>query len=741
MECNINVIENLSSIKEQVCKCLVKAKENKFLTDKEYEVIEAKIKDDTLIIGVIGQMKAGKSTFLNAFLFRDKVLPAASTPMTASLSIITYGEKDEVEAEFYTEEDWENDIVKKANLGKINAETGEEPESDVKAAMELFENSKKLGGELGGLLRGKKKSSSLNELKEFVGADGKYTPITKSVTIKMADPRLKGIEVVDTPGFNDPVASREERTKEFLVRADVVILLLYAGQAFTEEDRKIAFDYLKSAGVGKVVFAVNKYDASIEKSDIESGNMENEIKKHVIDSISQELGKNKDSAILKKMFENPNPVLLSAQMALFYHLGMEKIKGDEDDLYHYDRLNELFEFKDRKDLLERSKIADLEGEINKILSKEKMELLYRKPIAVIQGKITEKMDLYGKKELILEEEKKNLSLSVKDLTAKQKELEKNQAAIEKTIEKNNLQLTDFLNDKISEAEKALLDCKKKYIGNMRNIVDTSRGDCSNRLRDAVREMAFEFTERLKTLAEQVRINFGRQSEDMLDKIKDFVEDYERIENRISQKLKAFKDISFDELFLRAEFTQPGNAGAGQFASLGQSASPKGGGGWAVGGGIVGAAVGSFLGPVGMWIGSGIGSLLGGLFGRSRSRASAERAAAEEQRAAEERRIEAIKKDFRAQIDSIPSGIEETKTIFQNVRKCAEDFIKFFKRNILEDVVTPMQENITNIINNAGDREKKLSKNTADLADLAKQKELAEKQLQEINGMIDKNLLA
>lgn len=39
-------------------------------------------------------MKCGKSTFLNSFIFEDDILPAATTPMTAALSVITYGEKE-----------------------------------------------------------------------------------------------------------------------------------------------------------------------------------------------------------------------------------------------------------------------------------------------------------------------------------------------------------------------------------------------------------------------------------------------------------------------------------------------------------------------------------------------------------------------------------------------------------------------------------------------------------------------
>ena len=68
--------------------------------------IREKLEKDTLTIGVIGQMKCGKSTFLNAFIFENDVLPAATTPMTAALSVITYGEKERIVAEFYTADEW-----------------------------------------------------------------------------------------------------------------------------------------------------------------------------------------------------------------------------------------------------------------------------------------------------------------------------------------------------------------------------------------------------------------------------------------------------------------------------------------------------------------------------------------------------------------------------------------------------------------------------------------------------------
>lgn len=45
-----------------------------------------------LSIGIMGQVKAGKSSFLNALLFGGKpILPEAATPKTANLTKISYG--------------------------------------------------------------------------------------------------------------------------------------------------------------------------------------------------------------------------------------------------------------------------------------------------------------------------------------------------------------------------------------------------------------------------------------------------------------------------------------------------------------------------------------------------------------------------------------------------------------------------------------------------------------------------
>ena len=60
-----------------------------------------------LRIAVVGQMKSGKSSFLNAAFFGKDLLPKADTPMTAALTKIVYAAQPKAEVIFYSEEDWE----------------------------------------------------------------------------------------------------------------------------------------------------------------------------------------------------------------------------------------------------------------------------------------------------------------------------------------------------------------------------------------------------------------------------------------------------------------------------------------------------------------------------------------------------------------------------------------------------------------------------------------------------------
>lgn len=67
---------------------------------------EMQAEDRDLKVGIIGCVKAGKSSLLNALIFEGvEVLPKAATPMTASLTILKYANTLSTEVEFYSPKD------------------------------------------------------------------------------------------------------------------------------------------------------------------------------------------------------------------------------------------------------------------------------------------------------------------------------------------------------------------------------------------------------------------------------------------------------------------------------------------------------------------------------------------------------------------------------------------------------------------------------------------------------------
>ena len=383
-----NFFEELQEKKQNLKVLATKAKEYGWIdADREQEIIE-KLNNDVLTIGVIGQMKCGKSTFLNSFVFEDDVLPAATTPMTAALSVITYGEEKKIVAEFYTKDEWEEQKVQAMrSLDDVRGNALEE--SKVKAAKELVEKSSKLGTKLYDYL-GKTQEDSFEHLIEYVGADGRYISITKSVTIYYPVEYLKGVEIVDTPGFNDPIVSREERTKAFLNKADVVLLMLYAGRPFDATDRDILFKNVAECGTGKVLIGINKYDipASGEKDPnnprryIKEPEDEEQIKQYVKDELIKAC-KDCNDNLMKDILRETEPIPLSAEMALLSELPMSVITSTDAYSYAWNRDCEAFDVSSQKEMRELSHLDNLVDAIKHVVEVEKEEILIRKPLNAI----------------------------------------------------------------------------------------------------------------------------------------------------------------------------------------------------------------------------------------------------------------------------------------------------------------------------------------------------------------------
>ncbi len=82
--------------------------ENAVIKTEELEKTLKELQDTNrdLKVGIIGRVKAGKSSLLNALIFEGvEVLPKAATPMTASLTVLKYADTLSTEVEFYSPKD------------------------------------------------------------------------------------------------------------------------------------------------------------------------------------------------------------------------------------------------------------------------------------------------------------------------------------------------------------------------------------------------------------------------------------------------------------------------------------------------------------------------------------------------------------------------------------------------------------------------------------------------------------
>lgn len=250
-----------------------------------------------LRIAIVGQMKAGKSSFLNALLFPIDVLPKAATPMTAALTRIGYAEKPYAEIEFYSVNDWDSinqaaeeyhiqyraieqqlsqeapESLPKSLFGNIKKIVPNKPKNidpaiiqskiseELRSCRELVDMARQLNSQQYLGTKKRIEATSLvelaNELKNYVGSQGKFTAITKMFSIYINDERLHGIEIYDTPGFNDPVISRGQQTRTFLGQCDVVFLLSIVSQFLTVSDLRLLREQLTASGIdSKAVFLV-----------------------------------------------------------------------------------------------------------------------------------------------------------------------------------------------------------------------------------------------------------------------------------------------------------------------------------------------------------------------------------------------------------------------------------------------------------------------------------------------------
>lgn len=275
--------------------------EGKFLdfqsvtTALETEIQRAQQDARKLSIGIVGAMKAGKSSFLNACIFGGKdVLPKAATPITAALTRIRYSETPQATVHFYERKDWEKieDNAQKyeeqlntkySNYCKIydrsHADSTEGVcskqvfertlfQQDVSEVLKSAKELTQMVGSNSAILEHLGDADVLDgdimaKLQDYVGAHGRFTPIVNYVELEVNLPELEDLEIVDTPGLNDPIVSRSYATRQFLRACDVVILLSPCSQFMDANTVGLMANGLPDNGVRKVIVVGSKLDSGL----------------------------------------------------------------------------------------------------------------------------------------------------------------------------------------------------------------------------------------------------------------------------------------------------------------------------------------------------------------------------------------------------------------------------------------------------------------------------------------------
>ena len=102
----LNISESLEKIvSENELSDLANPLKNEFAISKSEDlrkaIFDMEDENRVLRVGIVGRVKAGKSSLLNALIFDGKnILPKAATPMTAALTKLEYGEKTEASVDF-----------------------------------------------------------------------------------------------------------------------------------------------------------------------------------------------------------------------------------------------------------------------------------------------------------------------------------------------------------------------------------------------------------------------------------------------------------------------------------------------------------------------------------------------------------------------------------------------------------------------------------------------------------------
>ena len=407
--------------------------------------------DRQLNIGIIGRVKGGKSTFLNTLLFDGRdVLPTAVTPKTAALTKIEYDDENRIEIEYFTRDEWRlinlkskedintNEYVVAKEIVSMLRERNLAPEDYIiKGHEELrygtYEDLKKA-------------------LVEYVGEDGKYTPLVKSVRVYVNNEEIDGLSIVDTPGLYDPILSRVDKTKQFMELCDVVFFISKSTSFLDKNDIDLMASQLPKKGVKKVVLVCSRFDDGLRDTLWNAENLTQAVNttKEKLTNYAQQAFinyKNSNVYVNNDVIEQfKHPIFVSSMLNNMSNKDVSEFNKKEKKVY--DDLSAKGEL--TKELMkEIGNFKEVDAVFNSVIE-EKEKILEEKArnfVPVAMDELNDKLDRIAKLAIKRKEQLEN--------NDKEKLLEQRKA-ITTQINKTNASLEVVFNDLIEKVEQQKL---------------------------------------------------------------------------------------------------------------------------------------------------------------------------------------------------------------------------------------------------------------------------------------------
>ena len=409
---------------------------------KDIKEQKAFINEPDLQIAIVGTIKAGKSTFINA-LFEENIASTDVTPETASLTKFRYSTKNKLEVKFYNKTEWDElwESVKKSekeNKGKVFKEEfessgAENIKNDYIGASDKIEEVSNI-------------EELKNKVKEYTSKNSKIHYFVKELTVYLNNKNMpKDVTIVDTPGLDDLIAIRSNKTKDYIKEANAVIVCVDSSRlqgkeytTITQVFENIGDDFYKVMILGTQIDNKNNPKEAWEKQ-IE------EWKKYLKENY-------KDADLLKNNIIGVSSYVFSNLIEL-ENTG----KCDNEAIGDIKKLAESYGIKVSYEengniIIDRNLIIKNSENIKDLTNIKKVKSLMNKLIA------------NGEEEVIKDLEKRYLSM-ITNISNKAKSIKNTNSESKKTLDMTKAEQENFRikkNKEIEEIEKAMNGLNKSF---------------------------------------------------------------------------------------------------------------------------------------------------------------------------------------------------------------------------------------------------------------------------------------